>query len=244
MSQDQKLSNDRVQAEDQGLSSEEKSRLRVLLKEREYRRKFNKLRYWGDVAYPWQWELANCTDKAAQILAMCANQIGKTSAGAWITAVHLTGLYPRDWLGKKFFRPIKTWACGVSNVTTRDILQTNLLGEPGDPESKGTGFIPKDCILETTRKAQVPNAVETVLVRHYCPLTGNQNGVSRCDFKAYEQGMPKFMGMPMDWIWLDEQPPDDIYNQCLARTVSTGGIIMMTFTPEDGVNKERKCHDF
>jgi len=224
-------------------SKEDKIRLKRLLLEKESRRKYNQLGYWwAEQAYQWQIDLGNATDISAQILAMCANQIGKTTAGAAITAVHLTGLYPKFWLGKKFMNPIKAWACGISNETTRDILQMNLLGEPGDPGQQGTGLIPRDCILQTTRKPQVPNAIQTVLVQHHCPLTGKQNGVSRCDFKAYEQGKEKFMGRPMHWIWLDEQPPDSIYSQCTTRTLATGGIVMMTFTPESGIN--RTIHQF
>ena len=218
------------------LSQEEKEQLFRLLEEKKNRQKYNKLKYWADNVYPWQWELANSSRGSAQILAMCANQIGKTTTGAWITACHLTGLYPKGWKGQRFNKPIKAWACGVSNETTRDILQFNLLGEPGDPDSRGTGFIPRDLIVETVRKPQVPNAIQTVLVKHYNEFTGNCDGVSRLDFKAYEQGEDKFMGRPMDWIWLDEQPNDGIYTQCITRTVATNGIMMMTFTPEDGVN--------
>ena len=220
------------------LSSDDKLHLKRLLEEQEYRRKYNKLKYWADeYAYSWQWELANCSSNHAQILAMCANQIGKTTTGAWITACHLTGLYPKDWIGHKFDKPIKAWACGVSNESTRNILQMNLLGTPGVPSEQGTGFIPKHCILETTRKPQVPNAIQTVLVQHHCPVSGNKNGVSTLDFKAYEQGEPKFMGIPIHWNWLDEQPSDGIYKQCITRTVATGGITMMTFTPESGLNE-------
>lgn len=213
----------------------EQNKLLALLQEKELRQKYNKLKYWWDAAYEWQWSLANASSDAGQLLAMCANQIGKTTTGAAITAAHLTGKYPKDWKGHKFTKPIKAWACGVSNETTRDILQGNLLGEPGDPVSLGSGFIPKDCIISTTRKPQVPNAVQTVLIRHHDPITGRENGVSRLDFKAYEQGEDKFMGRPMDWIWLDEQPDSGIYTQCITRTVATKGLVMMTFTPEDGV---------
>lgn len=216
------------------LSTSERERVLDLLKERENITLYNKLEAWATEAYPWQRQLANETHCSAQILAMCANQIGKTTTGAYITACHLTGKYPDWWKGHRYRKPIKAWACGVSNETTRDILQANLLGEPGDPEAQGTGFIPKEDILERTRKPQVPNAVQTVLVRHYSS-TGVQNGVSRLDFKAYEQGETKFMGRPMDWIWLDEQPDSGIYTQCITRTVATHGIVMMTFTPEDGM---------
>jgi len=50
----------------------------------------------------------------------------------------------------------------------------------------------------------------------------------------------------VDVIWLDEEPPYDIYRECTMRTVGTrkadgtispGGIMLMTFTPLDGMTK-------
>lgn len=216
------------------LSPSEQQRLRDLLAEKRRREQFGKIFQFNP--YPWQQELANCTATASQVLAMCANQIGKTTTGAYITACHLTGLYPPWWKGHRFKKPIQSWACGVSNETTRDILQFNLLGNPGYSDDQGSMFIPKDAIISTVRKPQVPNAYQTVYVRWH-DETGRESGVSRLDFKAYEQGEEKFMGRPMDWIWLDEQPSPGIYTQCITRTVATAGLVMMTFTPEDGMTE-------
>jgi phage terminase large subunit-like protein len=205
-----------------------------LLSEQKKQIRYGKPKAFQSELYDWQKELCNCTESSSQVLAMCANQIGKTTTGAFITGCHLTGRYPEWWKGHRFDKPIAAWACGVSNETTRDILQYNLLGPPGYPDDQGTMFIPRDCIISTVRKPQVPNAVQTVYVKHY-NKNGKENGASRLDFKAYEQGEEKFMGRPMDWIWLDEQPSAAIYTQCITRTVATGGIVMMTFTPEDGM---------
>ena len=57
---------------------------------------------------------------------------------------HLTGLYPEWWEGKVYHQPITAWAGGVSNETTRDIVQVELLGSPDDPEAFGSGTIPKN----------------------------------------------------------------------------------------------------
>lgn len=217
------------------LSSVEIQKLSMLMAEQERRERFGKLKSFHVDSYDWQRDLANCSQESSQILAMCANQIGKTTAGAYITACHLTGLYPDWWTGHEFIRPINAWACGVSNDTTRDILQAVLLGQPGVLDDQGTGFIPRECIVNTIRKPQVPNAFQTVYIRH--SRNGRENGYSRLDFKAYEQGEDKFMGRPMDWIWLDEQPSPNIYTQCITRTVATAGKVMMTFTPEDGLTK-------
>lgn len=37
--------------------------------------------------------------------------------------------------------------------------------------------------------------------------------------------------------WLDEEPPMDVYNEVLIRTATTGGIILLTFTPLSGLSE-------
>jgi hypothetical protein len=65
---------------------------------------------------------------------MAANRVGKTfSAGGFELTCHLTGDYPTWWDGKRFRHPIRAWACGKTNETTRDIVQTTLLGDIAAP---------------------------------------------------------------------------------------------------------------
>ena len=146
-------------------------------------------------------------------------------------AFHLTGQYPDWWNGRRFNRPIRAWAGGASNETTRDICQKELVGQPDDPSAKGTGSIPLKYIGETVRKAGVPNAMNSLVIKH---VTG---GWSRLAFKAYEMGKEKWMGESLDVIWLDEEPPSSIYTQSLTRTADKGGIVYMTFTPENGMTE-------
>ena len=217
------------------LSSEEKIRLLNMLKEKEERRRFNKLS-WFD-PYVWQRRLSVASGENKQMLAMCANQIGKSTAGAYITACHLTGIYPDWWTGHKFKEPIYSWAAGVSNDTTRDIIQAELFGLAEDVEGWGSGMVPREhCPVEkaTRRRGTTGNTYDSVLVAHHDPDTGEFNGWSRIGFKSYEMGEEKFYGRPVDWIWLDEQPPSNIYTQCITRTVATNGYVLMTFTPEAG----------
>jgi len=216
------------------LSPEEQERLLKLLKEKDARVRYNKLSYFEP--YAWQEDLGNATGEHKQISAMCANQIGKSTAGAFVTACHLTGKYPEGWKGHKFKKPIYAWASGVSNDTTRDIVQTELFGLAEDASAWGTGMVPLDDIGEATRRrGATGNTYDSVMVRHHDPDTGKPNGWSRIGFKSYEMGEEKFFGRPVDWIWLDEQPPTNIYTQCITRTVATDGYVMCTFTPEDGV---------
>jgi len=158
-----------------------------------------------------------------------------TFTGAANIAFQATGLYPDWWEGKKWEGPIDIWVSGVSAESTRDILQAELLGPPDNPDERGTGMIPHHCIGDVVRKPQVPNALQSALVRHH--TDGKFDGWSRITFKAFEQGEAKFMGRGIHEIWLDEQPPDGLFTQCATRTATTGGTVSMTFTPEDGMTQ-------
>ena len=160
---------------------------------------------------------------------MAANRVGKTEGiGGYELTLHLTGLYPPWWEGRRFDKPIRAWAAGTTAETTRDILQRKLLG-PLD--NLGTGLIPYNSIIEEPKRdSGIPDCVETVLVRHK-----PSGGVSRLQFKAYKQGRKSFEGDEQDVILLDEEPPLDVYGECVIRTMTTHGMIMLGFTPMEGL---------
>ena len=161
-------------------------------------------------------------------LFLAANRVGKTEgAGGYETALHLTGLYPRWWKGWRFARPIKAWAAGDTRETTRDIVQAKLLG-PLD--EMGTGLLPGRFILSFKRKSGVQDSVDFVKVRHV------SGGTSVLKFKSYDQKRHAFQGTEQDLIWLDEEPPLDVYSECLVRTMTTNGRLMLTFTPLKGIS--------
>ena len=217
------------------MKSESLKELHDLMEELEKRTAFSGIRTVEHPYYRWQKKVLASSIENAQTLLMAANRVGKSWIGARNMAYHLTGLYPDWWEGHRWTHPIRAWAAGVSAESTRDILQNELLGTPEDPTQKGTGAIPLDCIGLTTRKAQVPNAIATVLVKHH--TNGEFDGWSKLDFKAFEQGDKKFMGTSQHEIWLDEQPPDSLFGQCITRTANTAGHVTMTFTPEDGMTQ-------
>ena len=160
---------------------------------------------------------------------IAANRIGKSeSIGAYEMSVHLTGEYPHWWEGKRFDRAVSCWAAGDTGKTVRDILQLKLLGKVGD---FGTGMIPGEYLLGTTTKYGLPDAVESAKVKH---ISG---GTSVVTLKSYDQRRESFQGTEQDVIWLDEEPPQDIYVECLMRSMTTGGMIMCTFTPLMGVSE-------
>ncbi|MCW5980334.1 MAG: terminase family protein [Bryobacteraceae bacterium] len=54
--------------------------------------------------------------------------------------------------------------------------------------------------------------------------------------KSYDQRRESFQGTEQDVIWLDEEPPLDLYTECLMRTMTTGGTVMLAFTPLRGLS--------
>lgn len=164
-----------------------------------------------------------------QRLMLAANRVGKTeSVGLYELALHLTGEYPAWWVGHRFDRPIKAWAAGDTSKTVRDILQIKMLGPLHD---MGTGVLPGKAIVGTSRNSGVANSVDNVRVRHV------SGGESSLTFKSYDQRRESFQGSEIDVILLDEEPPIDIYTECLIRTMTNGGIIMLTFTPLQGMSE-------
>ncbi len=157
-------------------------------------------------------------------------QLGKSDAGAFETACHVTGLYPSWWTGLRFDQPILAWACGLTSDKTMSINQFKLCGQPNTPDSLGTGLIPKSCMPnDPVLSRGITGAFASISVRH---ISG---GFSTIAFKAYEQGWQKFQGDGVSFIWLDEEPDDfKVYTECQGRLIATGGSMMITFTPLQG----------
>ena len=163
-------------------------------------------------------------------LFMAGNQLGKTVAGAAEAAMHLTGRYPDWWDGKRFAKPIVMLAGSESYELTRDGVQRLMVGPPDREEEWGTGFIPADCINARTRRMGVSNALDSITVRHV------SGGMSSLYFKAYEQGRGKWQANTVDYVWFDEEPPEDVYIEGITRTNATQGLIALTFTPLMGMS--------
>lgn len=166
---------------------------------------------------------------------VAANRIGKTEgAGGYELTLHLTGRYPDWWEGARFDGPIRAWVAGDTRQTTRDIIQTKLLGPYGD---FGTGLIPaSDISGKPTPMPGVPEAVGTLAVKHY-DANGRYDGDSRLVFKSYDQGREAFQGTEQDVIWLDEESDEAIRNECVLRLMTTDGLLIETFTPLRGLTK-------
>jgi len=160
---------------------------------------------------------------------MAANRVGKTEGGGgYETVRHLTGEYPNWWDGYEFDHPIDSWVGGDTKETVRDITQFKLFGPI---EAIGTGLIPRANIGKITWRPNSNGAIDIALIKH---KTGKW---SKLGFKSYDQGRESFQGTEKDLIWLDEEAPENIRNECILRLMTTKGHLIETFTPLRGITK-------
>lgn len=138
---------------------------------------------------------------------------------------------PADWWsGKRFDKPIRAWAAGVTSESVRDVLQDKLVGPPFRQSDWGRGLIPKECLGEVSMARGTADLIDTISVKH---VTGDY---STLQFKSYAAGREKWQGVGLEVVYLDEEPPADIYFEALTRTNETGGIVYMCFTPLLGMS--------
>lgn len=174
------------------------------------------------------------------------NRTGKTHCGTYEDALHLIGLYPEWWEGKRYDQPISMWVATDTAKNTRDILQEKFCGMPGVPQMLGTGMLPIDFFAsEPTTKHGLANAYESVFAHHM--TNGIYDGVSRIMFKSYDQGRQSFQGTKEDLIHLDEEPKLEIHTECSLRLMSTGpgdpnGQLVLTETPLLGISELMIAH--
>jgi len=179
--------------------------------------------------YPKHMHALEMTGTARQLAVLGANRIGKTySVGLYFIVAAATGWYPDWWRGRVFAKPLRIWVAGRTNQTVREIIQDKLLGQPG---SWGTGLLPAECIHRVVRSGGATDAVESIYIKH---KDGYLNHIM---LKSYEQGAGAFEGTEQDVILLDEEPSLAIYTECLLRTMTCNGIVMLTFTPLQGISE-------
>jgi len=221
------------------MTREEKKKLKSLLKELDSRANSKLFQLFPEEGplrrelYTKHLEFFKAGAQVRSRLFMAGNRVGKTITGCTEDTYHLTGLYPEWWEGKRFESPIRAWVAGKTNETTRDIIQVELLGnvtyEKGKKTFDGTGLIPKHLIGKITWRQGVQDLADTILIRH------KNGGWSKLGLKSYQQGRGSFEGTAQHLIHLDEEPPQDVYTECLTRTATTEGIVLITFTPLEGL---------
>jgi len=162
---------------------------------------------------------------------VAGNQTGKTTTGLYELVTHCLGRYPEWWEGKRFNKPVMCWLVGDRGDSIRDGMQRDLLGN----NERGTGLIPKDCLGDLSALTGTANGIGTYKIKH---VSGEWSTII---VKTYNAGKNAFESAKVDVIMLDEEVPMDIYTECQIRTITTGGTVFNTFTPDSGL-KETILH--
>lgn len=218
------------------LTPAEKLELLTLLEEKEKRQKY---RFFDDLFpsegllclenYPKHKKFFGLGVDRRERCLMAGNRVGKTIAAGYELVCHLTGRYPAWWKGRRFDSPIRGLAAGDTLDTTKDILQQKLFGGIPDSDEWGTGLVPHRTIKEFTRWSGKTGLVSEINIEHV------SGGNSTLKLRSYDQGRKTFQGTELDVVWLDEEVPQDVYEEALIRTMTTNGLVMLTFTPLEGL---------
>lgn len=233
------------------LSVDQKIELLRLLDERDKFWKYNKVKLFKP--YPFQNKFYAASKDYKRRFLCAANRVGKSFSEAAEFAWHATGLYPEEYEGFRFRknemksadgRPnphdLIMWCVGITGDSTRKVLQKELFGTEmaKDTDAIGTGAIPRDCInLEKLEKDG--NIIKIAKIKHH-DENGVFDGYSTIEFRSTMAGEHVLMGSTVDYIWLDEEDPFrsmQIYAQCVTRTATTGGHVVITATPENGLSE-------
>lgn len=171
----------------------------------------------GDVVHKKQMEFHKCDKKNRWVFG--GNRTGKTECGAVETVWLLRGIHPY----KKNKPDVTGWVVSVSYEVQREVAQQKILS-----------YLSPDWILDVVmqqgRKDSLKNGViDTIVVKNVF------GGTSRLSFKSADQGREKFQGASLDFVWFDEEPPKDIYEECVMRVLDRCGEIYCTMTPLKGL---------
>lgn len=151
---------------------------------------------------------------------------GKSLTGLYELVTHCIGVYPDWWPGKRFNRPVQCWLVGDRGDVIRDGMQRLLMGRDG----RGTGLIPKDCLIRETALQGTPNGIGMYYIKHI--PTGRESVIV---VKTYQAGKDAFESAEVDVAMLDEECPMPIYTEVQMRVLTTGGTVYLTFTPDNGL---------
>ncbi len=147
------------------------------------------------------------------------NRSGKTECGAAETVWLARGNHPYQENKPDVFG----WVVSLSMQVQRDVAQKKILHYLRPDQIA-------DIVMSSGRKDRPEyGIVDQIIVKNVF------GGTSVIGFKSCDQGREKFQGSSLDFVWFDEEPPRDIYEECLMRVLDREGKIFGTMTPLKGL---------
>lgn len=171
----------------------------------------------GEVVHQKQMEFHKCLKRNRWVFG--GNRTGKTECGAVETVWLARGNHPF----RKNKKNVSGWVVSLSNQVQRDVAQSKIM------HYLDKRWV-KEIVMREGRKASAESGViDYILVENVF------GGLSRIGFKSCDQGREKFQGTSLDFVWFDEEPPEDIYKECRMRVLDKKGILFGTMTPLKGL---------
>lgn len=147
------------------------------------------------------------------------NRSGKTECGA-VEAVWIArGIHPY----RKNKENTSGWIVSLTYEVQRDVAQAKIL------HYLNPDWIEQIIMREGSKASPANGIIDAITVRNVF------GGVSRIGFKSCDQGREKFQGASLDYVWFDEEPPHDIYEECRMRILDRCGDMFGTMTPLKGL---------
>lgn len=147
------------------------------------------------------------------------NRSGKTECGAVETVWLSRGIHPF----RKNKPDVSIWVVSLSKQVQRDVAQ-----------SKVFSYLKPEWIEEVVMEAGSKDFPQNGFV-DYVLIKNVFGGFSKIGFKSCDQGREKFQGTSLDFVWFDEEPPEEIYRECRMRVLDKKGEIYGTMTPLKGL---------
>ena len=171
----------------------------------------------GEKKHLKQIEFHKCSKKNRWVFG--GNRSGKTECGAVEVIYMARGCHP--------YREIKGatsgWVVSLSTQVQRDVAQSKILNYL-NPD-----WIEDVCMIKGKKDDYKNGIIDYIIIKNIFGST------SKIGFKSCDQGREKFQGTSLDYIWFDEEPPQDIYNECRMRVLDKNGDIFATMTPLKGM---------
>ena len=147
------------------------------------------------------------------------NRSGKTECGAAECVYLARGIHPY----RENKKDVCGWVVSLSTQVQRDVAQKKILHYLKREWIDGIVMLAgrKDCPSE--------GVIDFIRVKNAL------GGTSVIGFKSCDQGREKFQGTSLDFVWFDEEPPRDIYEECRMRVFDKKGDIFGTMTPLKGL---------
>jgi phage terminase large subunit-like protein len=147
------------------------------------------------------------------------NRTGKTVSGAVEAVWYARGNHPY----KKIDKAKNGWVVSLTNEVQRDVAQKEILR-----------WLNPDWIVSVAARRGRSDDLENCIL-DFITIKNIFGTTSRIGFKSCDQGRGKFQGTSLDYIWFDEEPPKEIYDECKMRVFDTSGDMWGTMTPLMGL---------